>query len=89
MIIKRKSFLLVTVLYLLFIANVQAQSVRLSNDTLYCNLTIDEVGTLKAQTADISDLNIIKTLVLGGYISQPDEDFIHTLGKNNYTQGNH
>ena len=82
MIIMRKSFLLVTVLYLLFIANVQAQSVRLSNDTLYCNLTIDEVGTLKAQTADISDLNIIKTLVLGGYISQPDEDFIHTLGKN-------
>ena len=55
----RKSFLLVTVLY------------------------------LKAQTADISDLNIIKTLVLGGYISQPDEDFIHTIGKNNYTQGNH
>ena len=73
MIIMRKSFLLVTVLYLLFIASVQAQSVRLSNDTLYCNLTIDEVGTLKAQTADISDLNIIKTLVLGGYISQPDE----------------
>ena len=56
----RKSFLLVTVSYLLFIANVQAQSVELSNDTLYCNLTIDEVGTLKAQTADISDLNIIK-----------------------------
>ncbi len=58
-----------------------AGSVRLSNDTLYCNLSNDEVGTLKSQTSDLLDLNVIKTLVLSGYISQPDEDFIHTLGK--------
>ena len=58
-----------------------AGSVRLSNDTLYCNLSNEEVGTLKSQTSDLLDLNVIKTLVLSGYISQPDEDFIHTLGK--------
>ena len=58
-----------------------AGNVRLSNDTLYCNFDYDEVGTLKNNTSDISDLNVIKTLVIGGYISQSDEDFIHTLGK--------
>ncbi len=78
----KKRDLFVTIVSLLSITSIQAQSVRLSNDTLYCNLSYDEVGTLKTKTADISDLNVIKTLVIGGYISQPDEDFIHTLGKN-------
>lgn len=77
----RKIFLYMAIaLFISAIAN--AESVRLSNDTLYCNLSSSEVGTLKAQTSSIPDLNAIKTLVIGGYISQSDEDFIHTLGKN-------
>lgn len=76
----RKLFCLTITLLLATIAN--AESVHLSNDTLYCSLAYDEVGTLKSQTSDISDLNQIRTIVLCGYISQADEDFIHTLGKN-------
>lgn len=60
----------------------KAESIHLINDTLYCNLSYNEVGTLKSQASSIPDLNFIKTIVLGGYISQADEDFIHTLGKN-------
>ena len=71
----RKNFVFMAIaLFISAIAN--AESVRLSNDTLYCNLSSSEVGTLKAQTSNISDLNAIKTLVIGGYISQSDEDFI-------------
>lgn len=77
----KKYFLIVAVALILSRAFAFAGSIKLSNDTLFCDLAYDEVGTLKSQTSDISDLNLIKTLVLSGYISQPDEDFIHTLGK--------
>lgn len=76
----KKTLIIAIALFISAIAN--AESVRTSNDTLFCNLTGSEVGTLKAKTSSISDLNVIKTLVIGGYISQSDEDFIHTLGKN-------
>ncbi|SHL73183.1 Leucine rich repeat-containing protein [Xylanibacter ruminicola] len=77
--INKRIFNVAIGLFIAYCAN--AGNVKLSNDTLYCNLNYDEVGTLKSQTSDIPDLNVIKTLVIGGYISQPDEDFIHTLGK--------
>lgn len=74
-------FLLVSISSLVISLSGFGENVRLSNDTLYCNLSYDEVGTLKSQTSSIADLNVIKTLVIGGYISQSDEDFIHSLGK--------
>lgn len=69
------------VISFLAVAKANAESIRLSNDTLYCNLSTAEIGSLKSQTSGIPDLNKIKTLILGGYISQADENFIHTLGK--------
>lgn len=58
------------------------QSVYLNGDTLYSNLAKNEVGMLKALTvSQLSDLNSVKALVLSGYISQADEDFVHSLGK--------
>ena len=68
-------------LFLLVVQAVNASDVHLSSDTLYCNLESTDVGTLKERAPQISDLNVIKTMVLGGYIAQADEDFIHTLGK--------
>lgn len=68
-------------LFLLAVQVVNASDVHLSSDTLYCNLESTDVGTLKERASQISDLNVIKTMVLGGYIAQADEDFIHTLGK--------
>ena len=68
-------------LFLLVVQAVNASDVHLSSDTLYCNLESTDVGTLKERASQISDLNVIKTMVLGGYIAQADEDFIHTLGK--------
>lgn len=68
-------------LFLLAVQAVNASDVHLSRDTLYCNLESTDVGTLKERASQISDLNVIKTMVLAGYIAQSDEDFIHTLGK--------
>lgn len=68
-------------LFLLAVQAVNASDVHLSSDTLYCNLESTDVGTLKERASQISDLNVIKTMVLGGYIAQADEDFIHSLGK--------
>lgn len=68
-------------LFLLVVQAVNASDVHLSSDTLYCNLESTDVGTLKERASQISDLNVIKTMVLGGYIAQADEDFIHSLGK--------
>lgn len=68
-------------LFLLAVQAVNASDVHLSSDTLYCNLESTEVGTLQERASQISDLNVIKTMVLGGYIAQADEDFIHSLGK--------
>ena len=73
--------ILIIVTFLISSYNALAENVRFSNDTLYCNFSYEEVGTLKNKCSSISDLNIIKTIVLSGYISQNDEDFIHTLGK--------
>ena len=68
-------------LFLLAVQAVYASDVHLNSDTLYCNLESTDVGTLKERVSQISDLNVIKTMVLGGYIAQADEDFIHSLGK--------
>lgn len=68
-------------LFLLAVQAVNASDVHLSSDTLYCNLESTDVGTLKERASQISDLNVIKTVVLWGYIAQADEDFIHSLGK--------
>ena len=65
-------------LFLLAVQAVNASDVHLSRDTLYCNLESTDVGTLKERASQISDLNVIKTMVLAGYIAQSDEDFIHT-----------
>lgn len=63
----KKYFLIVAIALILSKAFAFAGSIKLSNDTLFCDLVYDEVGTLKSQTSDISDLNVIKTLVLSGY----------------------
>lgn len=72
-------FLLTAFAFVTFTSN--ADNVQFRNDSLFCNLTNSKVGTLKARASCITDLNAIKTIILAGYISQSDEDFIHTLGK--------
>lgn len=74
--------IIILVIGLIVSVCVKANNVYLSNDTLFCNLTSSEAGTLKTSVESISDLNTIKTIVLTGYIAQADEDFIHMLGKN-------
>lgn len=62
-------------LFLLVVQAVNASDVHLSSDTLYCNLESTDVGTLKERASQISDLNVIKTMVLAGYIAQSDEAY--------------
>lgn len=76
------NFNLLFIGFMILSNSAKADNVRLSKDTLYCDFSYQEVGSLKSQTSALSDLGVIKTLVLSGYINQSDEDFIHTLGKN-------
>jgi len=75
-------FNIIIVGFMLFSISVFADNIKLSNDSLFCNFSYQEVGSLKSQTSNLADLNVIKTLVIAGYINQADEDFIHSLGKN-------
>lgn len=57
-----------------------SENIVFSGDTLFCNLTNDEVGQLRASVFRIGkDLNSIKNAVLSGYIDSSDGSFLNAL----------
>ena len=61
-------------------SDMKSDNVSLSNDTLYCNLTSDEVGNLRDYVlGSASDLSSIKHAVLSGYLGDGDFSFLAAL----------
>lgn len=61
-------------------SDLKSDNVSLSNDTLYCNLTSDEVGNLRDYVLGrASDLGSIKHAVLSGYLGDGDFSFLAAL----------
>ena len=60
------NFNLLLIGFMILSNSATADNVRLSKDTLYCDFSYQEVGSLKSQTLALSDLGVIKTLVLSG-----------------------
>lgn len=57
--------------------DLKSDNVSLSNDTLYCNLTSDEVDNLRDYVLGrASDLGSIKHAVLSGYLGEGDFHFL-------------
>lgn len=61
-------------------SDLKSDNVSLSNDTLYCNLTSDEVDNLRDYVLGrASDLGSIKHAVLSGYLGDSDFSFLAAL----------